>query len=326
VGADTKGRQAQRVALNQVTVLRRIVFPLVFLATVAGTYALVRYLMEPLPGGHRRFELLVSGPAPLDARGEGRGGRAATGDALSTGVCEIYNPVSGARVATVTDARFQECGVLTGDYDQKDPDCPSFIDYENGWERGQGTDDTALHTDPEVVVNSAARHFGTKGIEITNAFGPSRNFRLEPGRDYVFSAWIKPLGAKLPLVRGTVIDVDYRKPLRSATEWPLLVGPDVVQCSGELQVRKFDDGWSHVRLPVPASKDLTPLLWKRGWQYARVYVGVPNGDGAGGDAILYVDDIRFYPADSKVHSYYHDRNSASPDVCVGPENVEVPCR
>jgi hypothetical protein len=121
-----------------------------------------------------------------------------------------------------------------------------------------------------------------------------------------------------------VMDVDYRRLSPSSRQWPLWLSQEARPCSGELRVEKHDNGWNYCELSVPASKDLADL-WEDGWRYARLYVGAPNGDGRGGDATVYVDDIRFYPVGSMVKSFYYKGKSTKPETCVGPDNTVVDC-
>ena len=69
----------------------------------------------------------------------------------------------------------------------------------------------------------------------------------------------------------------------------------------------------------------TAFLWNDGCRYARVYVGAPAGDGHGGNATVYIDDIRFRPVDARVCSFYYDAKIRNRIACIGPNNFPIPC-
>lgn len=216
----------------------------------------------------------------------------------------------------VDNANFREFGILTGEYDDKG----AYIDYDDAWERGEGkADGVTLPSAASVTVCAEAKHFGQNGLKIRNAFGPSRNFKLKQGRNYVLSAWIKPVSGNPPLAKNTVIGIDYRKHNGSET-WPLTLYSATVSqpigCTGALRVTPKADGWSLIELDVPAAKDIPANKWSEGYQYARMWVGVPAGNGSSGDATVYVDDIRFYPVGSLAKSFYHDPVMSKPIAFV----------
>jgi len=308
------------------TIFSKVFFAIIFTATCFALYAAFRWLAEPVGGRYRRFEtFLTSAKKTAATGGESQGTIEISANSFISRRIEIRNPQSNALVAIISKAAFDECGVLTGDYEQKDRGHPHYIDYVNGWERGQCCGKPGLRADPEVVINAAARHFGVKGIEVTNAFGPSRNFRLERGRDYVASAWMKQVWGDVALERGMVIEADYRRQDLAAQPWPIRLTDRPVRCSGELKVERHDDGWCYIEIAIPASKDLTHELWREGYRFVRLWIGAPNGDGHGGDATVYIDDIRFYPADSEARSFYYADNPATPMACVGTDNSIETC-
>ncbi|NLD92134.1 MAG: hypothetical protein GX639_05635 [Fibrobacter sp.] len=119
-------------------------------------------------------------------------------------------------IAKIANATYEECAVFTCDYDDKvDPD---YFDKENGWGKGAGNDIGLPNA--ESIVCEEAKHFGNKGVKVTNAFGPTRAFKLEKGRDYIYSAWIKKVSGDVPLENGMVIGIDYRKRKSSEGVWP----------------------------------------------------------------------------------------------------------
>ena len=66
---------------------------------------------------------------------------------------------------------------------------------------------------------------------------------------------------------------------------------------------------------IPASADLRDH-YDDGWQFARLWIGTPQGNGSGGDGHLYVDDIRVYPTDALVTTYYYDQDLGLPITFV----------
>ena len=230
----------------------------------------------------------------------------------------IYTPRLGTISATVKNATYEECGVFTCDYEEQYPGQNGYIDYCNGWHRGQGNESGM--PDPLVDVVGYAGHFGTRGLHIRNAYGPSRDFKLLPGTDYVLSAWIKldpdnQLKDPVELKKGLIMGADYRKRSNSELDWPIqtystTVSP-AIGVSGEVRVARQDGDWTKIELPIPATKDISEEKWKEGYQYARVYVGLPQGNGKGQTAEMYVDDIRFHPTDALVQTYYYDHNNAT---------------
>ncbi|MBD3393533.1 MAG: hypothetical protein GF418_15470 [Chitinivibrionales bacterium] len=304
--------------------IRKLLILLVFTGCAAGVYLSVAFLFDRTSEGRLRVETLYDRPDRGGERGQNLVG-GSDYDTLGRPFTEMYHPLTGAVTGIVTDATFEECGILTGDYDEDNPERPEYIDQENGWSRGKASAVPDLRTDPEVVVTGAARHFGRKGIEVTNAFGPSRNFRLQQGRDYVLSLWMKVASGRVPLERGVVLDLDYRQLSPSSPDWPIWLDQKTLKCSGELRVEKHRRGWHYLELLVPASRDISAAEWAHGFRYARMYAGVPQGDGKGGDATVYIDDIRFRPVDSKSCSFFLDGKGRERETCVGPDNREIDC-
>ena len=240
-------------------------------------------------------------------------------DAINTNTVTITRSDNLQTISQIPDAKFTECGVFTGDYDLKNDS--SFFDKENGWRKGAGNEDSlpnALST-----VCEEAKHFGTKGVKVTNAFGPSRAFKLEQGKDYIFSAWIKKSAGNVPLNNGSVIGVDYRKCKSAEGVWPidlyLATESPAISCNSNLNVIQHGD-WYYIELPVNASQDISATDWNAGYQYASAWVGVPHGNGNNGTATVYIDDIRFYPKDALVTSTYYDHIFNQPVISIDANN------
>lgn len=215
-------------------------------------------------------------------------------------------------VATILNAKYDECGVYTGDYDLNNDGV--FLDKQNGWIKNTNTE-SGLESH-SVTVTEEAKHFGQKGVKVINAYGPTRVFKLEKGKEYIFSAWIKKAEGNIAFEKGKVIGVDYRK--RVSDVWPIEVGEKVADCSSLLKVVEHGD-WSYIELNVLGSNEISDELWNSGCQYARVWVGVPFGSG-GQSATIYIDDIRFYPKTAAVASTYYNQTFSGPMVTVDANN------
>ena len=215
---------------------------------------------------------------------------------------------------TVANADYRECGVFTGDYDVARG---SWLDYENGWARGNGkiAEGQIPPGAPSVQVVAEAKHLGDKGVKVTNAWGPSRNFRLQRNTNYELSAWLRVADGSnpVPFSRHIVMNVDYRKRLSTTAEedFPIAVeartsGDSGPHCSGAISVAEEAGGWKRVVMTIPAKDDISESQWNNGYQYARVWVGCPAGDGSGSDATLYIDDVRFVPTDALASTAFYD--------------------
>jgi hypothetical protein len=232
--------------------------------------------------------------------------------------------------ASIANAKFQESAALTCDYDITPADV-NYVDQANGWIRGQYKEATQTQTGTPLVrlygydsdgVEKA--HFGYQCMLVENAYGPTRGVKLEKGRDYVLSAWVKPMagvsGLKVELTVGSIIGIDYRKPTNvNNPGWPFALQGGSLPCSGTLRVTGSGP-WYLVELTVPASRDISSSNWDAGYQYGLFYVGAPNGapkSGGGRESgAILVDDIRFYPKDALVTTTFYDPKWHTPLVSV----------
>jgi hypothetical protein len=220
---------------------------------------------------------------PVRFDDNGRVSEASRSDGFRT--VNIYGYSVGHNVGGVVGASFDECGILNGDYDLNEAietggASSQYFDKANGWEKAGG------------VLNSTQSRFGNNSIYVENAFGPTRNFKIYPGKDYILSAWVKVISGKLTM------GGDYRKLAAGATtDFPFSLGshqkdfgniPIVVQSTPEA-------GWQYVELKIPAATDLSGNDW-----YARIFVGTPEG------GMAYINDVRLYPSDALVTSAYFD--------------------
>jgi hypothetical protein len=234
---------------------------------------------------------------------------------------EIKRAGEYQHIATI-NAKFEECGVFTGDYDLNDEG--SFFDKANGWRMGAFNEESPTPLPgAESIVCEDAKHFGNKGIKVTNAFGPSRVFKLEKDKDYVLSAWVKKQSGNVPLQAGMIMGIDYRKRKSAEGTWPIDVftatESSALPCYGIVTAKPFG-GWYYVEMNVPVKDDIADEKWNEGYQYASVWVGVPHGTGSGQSATVYIDDIRFYPKKSIVTSTYYDENLGLPIISIDANN------
>lgn len=218
--------------------------------------------------------------------------------------------------AEIANADFKESSVFTGDYDEGG----DYLDHDDAWGRGQyKAQESSTPLPASVKSKPDAKHFGAAGVEVTNAYGPTRAFKLQPQKDYILSAWVKVAAGNPDIVKDVVMGVDYRRH-NGGEGWPLnLYSADVVPplpCTGELKAVNGADGWMLLTMNVPAKKDISSIKWRAGYNYATAWVGVPKGDNKGGNATIYVDDIRFYPKDAAVKSYYYDKTIGKPIAFV----------
>jgi len=235
---------------------------------------------------------------------------------------------SSRATAIIQNAKRDECGAYTCDYDVGHA---QWLDDVNGWGRGAGKvqEGQMPPGTPSVSVIAAAKRFGHRCVKVTSAWGPSCNFRLERGSNYELSAWIRVAdGSKSPpFSKGIVMGADYRKRLSgtSVGDFPIDVEPRPrgsggPAFTGVLTIGEDVGGWKLVKMSVPAKTDISEGEWNQGYQYIRIWVGCPAGDGSGSDATLYIDDIRFYPTDALVTTYHYDPDRLTLAAMVDPNN------
>jgi YD repeat-containing protein len=212
----------------------------------------------------------------------------------------IYHPRMNAVCGLVKNAEYYECGVLTCDYDEQNSLFPGDFDHENGWENGGAT-----------VVSGG--HFGKKCVHIVNAFGPTHNFKVSSSKNYILSVNAKVNSGSLflwaeyrdkagpyEISAWPIPDGDLTPPLKD----PKNLSNDL---SDYLMVSLSDaQDWKKFELLISTSTKLP-----RSTGYIRVWIGNGNGNV---DAL--VDDIRFFPADAHVSSFYYDQNLAQPIAFV----------
>ncbi len=158
------------------------------------------------------------------------------------------------------------------------------------------------------------KHFGEASLHVKNAFGPSRNCRLEKGRNYILSVWVK-VGELTP-GDNLILSGNYRWLNNSTMPWPIESG---LTSNGvaptPVSVTNTNGDWVYKKLYVPASTDLADEDWDTKYWFFTLFIGNPYGGEA------WIDDIRFYPTDGFVASTYYKRNFQIPIVSVNSKNV-----
>lgn len=209
----------------------------------------------------------------------------------------IFNTLYNLQIASVANARYNDCAVYTCDYD--DPD-PGYLDKYNEWEEGE------CFEDGDIQVRYDQPHFGTRSLYVYKSFGPTKNIKgFDEDRDYVFSAWIYP---------------EISNPMRFVVEphangSSSLTGTIIDDYISNLQVQK----WQYVSVKIPSSKIKNEWdLGDNSSDYMRIWIGNHPGDPA--KAKFYVDDIRFYPADAHVGTNYYDLKWRKLVTAVGANN------
>lgn len=187
----------------------------------------------------------------------------------------IYRNDINLPIASIINARYDECGMFTCDYDMNEDD---YFDKENGWSKAGATFDKDFKKGifgPSVLVN------GT--------FGPTKNiYGIDPYKDYVFSAYIYPKTTN-PM-RLTV------EPHKNGSSSPSSSNSD--ELIEGLSVNK----WQFV------SKKITSKMLKE-WgfdgtnDFLRIWVGNYPQDSK--KAEFYLNDIRFYPDKASVITNYY---------------------
>ena len=224
-------------------------------------------------------------------------------------------------VGRIANAYFDECGILTGDYDQseimkynyKGYQSPAF-DAQNGWRKGGAT----LAEDGEGL-------WGNTCIKVVDNYGPTRSFRIYPNTDYIMSAWVKVKASTEN--NRFVMGGDYRKtddtgfpyymPLRPEGGGPTDQFRSFGVSAAKIQapVESNDEKWQYVELRIPAISDLNN---DDGW-YALVFYGTPpSKDGTIKGGTAYLQDLRFYPADAVAKSTYYDESDQRATLKVDP--------
>jgi hypothetical protein len=229
-------------------------------------------------------------------------------DAVQTKFCTITHPYFPSIIAKIDNADIGECGVYTCDYrdypqlstsdfsgdnDDKWHD-NGMLDARNGWAKGVGND---AGTPGKVELVSYKTHFGQKCLYVEDSWGPTKNFKATPNRNYFVSAWVNVTAGTLKIV------AEYRDGAGN------ILFPSVLKT-----VPANTGEWQLARLDIPGKNPgaATDLI-------IRVWIGNncnPNDAENLRNVKACMDDIRFAPADAHIASFYYDQNKGVPITFV----------
>jgi hypothetical protein len=209
-----------------------------------------------------------------------------------TPITTVYHPYLGSATGVIVNAMYYESSVLTGDY--ADGMDPAYFDKANGWHKG-----TKWGTDAVIEITSTEKHFGQKSIHVKDATAALNAFKIDTQKDYILSAWVKPLNGK----RFIRFGVELRKANGSSVgDW--IGGVDLIR--NDLQ----PGVWQYIEHRVRASELVRHVQAGHTVSeiaYYEVWIGQNHADRLG-LAEFCMDDIRFYPAKALVTTSYYDQN------------------
>jgi hypothetical protein len=225
-------------------------------------------------------------------------------DPLGKYATNVYGTAISLPSASIANANFYESGAFTCDYNTNED--AVYFDKTNGWETGGA----------EIVTS--AKHFGQACVKAVDCFGPSRNFKIEKGKDYIASAWV----ASKSIEDGAILCCDYRcGPKNLVFPYPEISGykdnnhPERIKAitfTGKYQTNA--GAWEHLEILINASEDLKNENWNDNDWFVRLFVGTKDKFNVYGTA--YIDDIRFYPANAQVSTTYYEPIFDQPIVSV----------
>jgi hypothetical protein len=204
----------------------------------------------------------------------------------------------GEPMGVITGADYSDCSVFTGDYDLNEEG--TYFDKANGWGKG------AKYSGGEITVNSTSPHFGQKSLYVKEACGIVKNIKADTKKDYILSAWVKPMPGK-PNIR---FGVDfYDKDGKYINGW----GPPVQN----LQIGT----WQYVEYKILSSKIAELIPGRSVSEIASydVWIGRISSDPAG-KTEFYMDDVRFYPTNAIVTTTYYDVKWQLPILSIDANN------
>lgn len=207
----------------------------------------------------------------------------------------IFHPRLNAVCGIVQNGSYNECGVFTCDYDEQDPQNENYFDYPNGWEKGQ------TYPGGVIEVTNTDKHFGYECVHVKNSLGPWKSLTINPSKSYIFSAWIKPITEGVPIMaypsyhNGQQVTTAFTLTGMTKNQWNFV---QKTITSGSLQSAGLQNG-----------------------DVMQIWIG--NNANAptvstGGESMaeFYIDDIRFYPSDAHVTTYYYDQALGVPITFV----------
>jgi len=200
--------------------------------------------------------------------------------------------------ATVSNTLSRESAVFTGVYDA-DPQ-GGYFDAPNGWERGRREGGVS-------EIDQDHTHFGAASVHVVNSCGPTTNVALSAMSDYIFSAWVKHGGTGTGDVRFAV-ELHRNEPGHGT------------QFSSYDHIERdvANDCWTYVEHRLESRHLLVKAAAAGARQdiWARIWIGNNKDDAQVTSVNVYLDGIRFYPADALVSTTYHHPTWRVPVLAV----------
>ena len=213
----------------------------------------------------------------------------------------IFGHKSLFPIASITGAKYEECAVLTCDYDNND-ESGKYFDGDNGWSKGIRSGGNCLLTQ--------YYHFGTSAILVENCFGPTKNIKIDHTKDYMFSAWFSNEDPSKFALMAVEFHSDYPN------------GDETLIGAWNKPINDLSDDWEMQEHLIESSK-LAEHITNQNFapediKYYRIWIG--NKPGNDPECRFKVDDIRFHPAKAMVKTFYYDKYWGKPIVAVGANN------
>ena len=200
-------------------------------------------------------------------------------------------------VATIRNARYDECAVFTCNYnDGQDPD---YFDKENGWKKGG----SIFNEDMQKYL------FGFSDVIVNGTFGPTKNITtIDPNKSYTFSAWVYPRNDNH--MRFTV------EPHRDNSALPSSANYD------DFVTGLQKDKWQFVTRTISSERLKGWELDGKDGDYLRLWIGnYCEGNTVDiNKAYFDVQDIRFAPSNALITTMYYDPYFGLPNVVVDANN------
>jgi hypothetical protein len=220
--------------------------------------------------------------------------------AVYTPSAAIHHPRTDAVVAAISNARSEECAAYTCDYEDYTGAGSStgktYFDSLNGWkvvvQPVAGVSALELVSMPDTVSQTLIipKHFGNKALHLKNHKGLTKTVRVLTGKDYCVSAWV------YPEISGSTITFSIT----------LYDGNGVQVASlDQTQTGLVENEWQRIRFVIDKAEILAN---------GTMEIAVGNTTQAGND--FYIDDIRFYPNDALMTTFYYDYNIVKPVTFV----------
>lgn len=213
---------------------------------------------------------------------------------------KFYRSGYGIVVADVRNAELKECAFLSGDntYNSTGSDFEAYYLRNNTtgplidsylWQRGFWESQRPSRLSNICEVQSNVKHFSENCIHVYKSYGPTTKIsKVDPNVGHVFCAWILPV------------------------DFPMRLTVEVIKKSDNSKVCTFDDlakdltlgKWQKVKKNISAN-DLKMCGIENGdLYYFKIWIGNYPTDANQSD--FYVDDIRFYPKDALVKTFFYE--------------------